>query len=134
MPNFQPKQGFTLIETVLSLFVIVALVTIIFAVSGSYSTSRNSNLQGLAAKIASRESESVRQGGFATLASLPTTFNDSDLAKLTGATTSQTAVDACSPPANPCKIKLVTVQVNWTQAATTKSTKIETLIYENGLP
>ena len=130
----QSRPGFTLVDTLIGIIILLPLITILISVSGSLNTSRQSNLQSLAAKIASRQMETIRKGGFASLPpSTPTQFSDPDLSQLPNNTPLQSATDACNPPASPCKIKLVTVEVKWVQAETPKSAKVETLVYEYGL-
>ena len=55
-----PKEGFTLVEILLSLFFIIAIVTILFSTSGSLLTRRKSDQQSIAAKVATKEIERLR--------------------------------------------------------------------------
>lgn len=122
------RRGFTLIEIALSLLFILALVTILLTASGTFRTTRKGNLQGIATKIASRQIESLRNTAFA---SLPVSgnFSDPDLSKLPNSSASQTLDDYEAST----KIKLVKIQVNWTESGATQNIKLETLISENGL-
>ena len=82
------KRGFSLIEILIALFVIVALVTILFSSSGTLFATRDSKLQTVAAKIASKEVENLRNIAFASLPAQgteqPCTTSDTDLDKLKG--------------------------------------------------
>lgn len=134
MPNRKLHRGFTLIEVVLAIFVILAIVTILLIASGSYTTSRGSNLQGIAAKIASRQMENLRNTDFASLPSTcispaGCTFADTDLSRLTSGSAKQTI----DPYQSSADMKLITIQVNWTVSGAAKQSKIETLIYKNGI-
>lgn len=122
------KGGFSLIEIVLSLFLILGLVSILLTASGTLIHSRNSGLQSTAAKIASRQIESLRNTSFA---SLPASgnFDDADLAKLPQGAATRTITDY----QNNSKIKLVNIRVNWTESEVAKQLITETLISENGL-
>lgn len=126
MPKLKP--GFTLIEVVLSLLLILAIVTVFFAGSSTYTTSRGANLAGIATKIASRQVETLRKTEFA---SLPPSgsFSDPDLAKLPQGGATRTITDYETNP----DIKLVTIQVAWVIAGSTKNVKLDTLIYKYGL-
>lgn len=120
--------GFSLIEIVLSIFIILALVTILFTASATLRTSRNSNLQGLATEIASRQIENLRNTAYASLpANGTTSFSDSNLSKLPNSTATQTFSDYGTD------IKQVTLQVSWQESGVNKNIKIDTLIYKNGI-
>ena len=122
------RHGFALIEICLSMLFILALVVILLTASGTYITSRKSNLQTSAIKIASRETETLRNTEFT---SLPVTgpISDPDLSKLPSGNASRTISDYDVDG----KIKLVTIQVNWIENSVSREIKIDTLISENGL-
>ena len=124
------KRGFTLIEILLALIFILVIIAILFSASGTFTTSRSSNLQSIAAKIASREIETLRNTSFDSLPSSGP-ISDSDLSKLPSGTASRTILDYGSP-ADP-KIKQVSIQVNWTFNGAPREIKMDTLISENGL-
>lgn len=127
------KKAFTMVEVALSMFLIMALVTILFATVGVYRHSRNSNLQTIAAKITSREIEKWRKAAFASLPVNNTyTFTDSDLSKLPASSATETFADFCQPSCS-ADIKLLTVNVNWTEQGVAKNVKMETVISKNGL-
>lgn len=128
MPKASVKPGFTLIEIVLSLLLILAILTVFFTGSSTYTTTRGANLAGIATKIASRQIETLRKTAFATLPASGS-FTDPDLAKLPQGTATRTITDY---QANP-DIKQVTIQVDWVPAGSAKNVKIDTLIYKYGL-
>ena len=121
-------RGFSLIEIVLALFLVMALLSILFTSTGTYIHSRNSNLQSIAAKIASREIENLRNTDFG---SLPGTssFSDSDLTKLPSGTTNRTVSNYQSD----VDIKQITVIIGWTEKGVAKQLVMDTLISRNGL-
>ncbi|MDO8487087.1 MAG: hypothetical protein Q7S45_02245 [Candidatus Curtissbacteria bacterium] len=122
------RGGFTLLEIVLALFLILAIIVMLLSASGTLVSSRSSNLRSIAAKIGSREIESLRKMDFD---SLPPTgsFADADLSKLPQGAATQTLTSYQTSP----DIKLVTIQVNWVENSVTKSLSEDTLIYRNGL-
>lgn len=128
--------GFSLIEVVLSMFVILALISILFAASGTYRHSRNSQLQTIATKIASRKIEILRKTDYTAIPDLGTSsFSDSDLAKLPASTANLTVADyppSCSPTCS-SDIKQITVTVNWTEGGVVKTISEDTIISKNGL-
>ena len=140
--NQRKFRGFSLIEILIALFVIVALVTILFSSSGTLFTTRSSKLQTVAAKIASKEIENLRNIAFT---SLPTegidkacSTIDPDLSKLKGPPTCKVYVvnyDGKSDTVPPLTdIKQVTVKINWkTDNGADQNIKMDTLIYKDGL-
>lgn len=126
--QFQVSQGFTLLETVISLFLIIAIITILLTSSSVQLASRGSNLQGTAVKIASRQIETLRNTDFSLLPASGA-FTDPDLAKLPQGSAQTTIGDYREDP----DIKQVTIQVTWVVGGAPKETKLETLIYKNGL-
>ena len=128
MFRFATHRGFTLLEIVLSLFLILAIITMLLSASGTYVSSRGSNLRGIAAKIASRQVESLRKMNFDSLPASGS-FSDPDLSKLPQGSGTQTLTVYQSSP----DMKQVTIQVNWTENSTAKAVSQDTLIYRNGL-
>ena len=128
MPKFVARGGFTLLEIVLSLFLVLAIIVMLLSASGTFVSSRNSNLRSIAAKIESREIETLRKMNFDSLPASGS-FTDSDLSKLPQGSAAQTL----SPYQTSPDIKLVTIRVNWIENGATKSITEDTLIYRNGL-
>lgn len=131
--NCRPwRPGFTLIEILLALFIIMAILTIFFAASSTYVSSRGTNLQGIAAKIASCEIEQLRKAAFSSLANGTVNIAppcDQDKSKLPQPQATRTLSDYSASS----EIKLATIQVTWIENAANKNIKMETLIYEFGL-
>lgn len=128
------KQGFTIVEVALSTFLILALLSILFATAGVYKLSRRSNLDTIAAKIASRDIENIRKSPFMELPSVGS-LDDPDLAKLPASTSARsysTYPPGCSPSCSE-DIVLATVSINWTDQGLAKNIKLETVISKNGL-
>lgn len=122
------RGGFTLVEILISVVLIIAIISILFASSGTFISSRSVTLQSIATKIAAREMENLRKTDFA---SLPQSgqFSDPDLTKLPGGTATRTVSDYQSNP----QIKQVQVEVNWQLNNAPKSLKLESLIYQYGI-
>lgn len=122
------ERGFSLLEIILSLFLIIAIGFLLFSVSGTLFTTRSSRLQQVASKIATKDIENLRNTQFASLpASGP--FTDADLAKLPQSSASRIITDYSGNP----KIKHVTLTINWVDKNVSKNLTTDTLIYENGL-
>lgn len=120
--------GFSLIETVLSMFVILAIISVLFTVSATYKTSRKSNLQGVATEIAARQIETLRNTAYDSLPGSGS-FNDSSLSKLPSGTANQTITAYQSST----DVKQVAIQIMWTEGGIQKTLNMDTLIYRNGI-
>lgn len=127
------RPGFTLVEILISLILIFAIITILFASTGTLTASRGSNLQSIATKIASRQIETLRKTAYSSLPTCPSPggcpLTDSDLSKLPSGSAKQ-ILDTYESSAD---MKLATVQVDWIVNGAVKQLKIDTLIYKNGL-
>lgn len=136
------RQGFSLIEVLLAIFLIVALTTILFSASGTLFTSRNSRLQTTAAKVASKHIELLRNEQFTNLSTLNENtpgygnctscldVNDDDLAKLPNSRVDRTIAQYEAS----VDILFATVTVWWNEAnQTPRQITLDTLIYKNGL-
>lgn len=124
------QPGISLIETLLFVLIVLAITTILLTTAGSFSKTLGVSLNTRAAKIASREIETLRNTPFASLPGSGA-ITDPELAKLPSGTATRTVVDYGSPP-DP-DIKLVTVTINWTESGGTKNVVFDTLIYKYGL-
>lgn len=124
------KAGFGLIEIILSVVLIIAIVTALFASSGTFFIRRSSDLQSIAAKIASKDIENLRGISFS---SLPTTATcsiiDSDLTKLPNSCGDRTITNYTDDS----NIKQVTITIRWQEKGIAKNLVMDTLIYANGL-
>jgi len=127
------RPGFTLIEILLALFIIIAILAIFFAASSTYVSSRGTNLQGIAAKIASCEIEQLRKAAFASIVNGgPTNIGapcNQDVTKLPSGQATRTISDYSGNT----EIKLATILVTWVDNSANKNIKMETLLYEFGL-
>src|SRR3989344_2089446 len=121
------RPGFSYIEILLSMFLILALVAILLTTSTVYIHSRRTNLQTIATKMASCEIERLRKLNFTSVSSLPPSdpFDASctnDLPKLPAGTTVRLVADFSSNP----KIKQITTAVSWTEKGLAQQIKLET--------
>jgi len=128
------RPGFSYVEILLSMFLILALVAILLTTSTTYIHSRRTNLQTIATKMASCEIERLRNLNFTAVSSLPPSGSldascTNDLSKLPAGTTVRLVADFGSNP----KIKQITAAVSWTEKGLAQQIKLETLISENGL-
>lgn len=125
------RPGFSYVEILLSLFLVIALIAILLTTSSTYIHSRRTNLQTMATKMASCELERLRKLAFSSLPG-DGPFDascTSDLSKLpAGSTTRVMAIYESNS-----KIKQVTAAVSWNDKGLAKQIKLETLISENGL-
>src|SRR3989338_10491422 len=122
------RLGFTLIEIVLSLFLILGIIAIFLSAAATYISMRNSSLQAKATKIATREVENLRNTAFASLPASGS-FSDSELAQLPSGVATRTIEDYQGSD----KIKQATITIDWIEKSAPKKILIETLISENGL-
>ena len=134
MPVYKNKPGFSLVEIVISLTLIVGIMFTLFSSIGALTARRGSDLQTIATKIASRQMETLRNTEYASLPNCPSgcSFADSDLSKLPQSPAPSATQTLTSYQSSP-DIKLATVQVNWYVNGAQKSLKIETLIYTYGI-
>ena len=128
------KEGFSYVEILLSMFLILALIAILLTTSTVYIHSRRTNLQTMATKMASCEIERLRKLNFTSVELLPPSgaFDAScttDLSKLPAGTTTRLVADFGTNP----KIQQITTAVSWTEKGLAQQIKLETLISENGL-
>lgn len=128
LSSIDNKKGFSLIEILLAVIVMVALIGLLFSVSGTYFKSRSSDLQTTATSIAGKRMEDLRNGGFTNLPSSGS-FADSNLSKLPQGTATQT-ISTYSGDVN---IKLVTIQVTWVENKATKKILTESLFTKGGI-
>ena len=123
----QSSRGFSLIEIVVSLFIISVLLLLLLAVTRGAVLVRASSSQGVALSIVRNELESLRAGGYE---ALPTsgTFPNALVDALPQATTTLTVSDYNT------KTKQVTVAVVWLEAGSTASSTVSlsTLITQTG--
>lgn len=104
------------------------LAAILLIASVSLTQRHASNLQGIAAKIASKEIEKLRNTDFATLPSSGS-FTDPDLPKLP----SGAAVRTIANYQSSTQIKQATITVTWQVNGANRQVFMDTLIYQNGI-
>ena len=126
------RPGFTLIEILLALLIIIAMLAIFFTTSSTYVSSRSTNLQSIASKIASCEIEQLRKTDYSTLVNGTTNIQtpcDQDLPKLPQRQATRTLTDYSGNN----KIKQAIILITWVDNSANKNIRMETLIYEFGL-
>lgn len=131
--RYKKSEGFGLIEILLSVVLIIAIVTALFASSGTFLIRRGSDLQSIASKIASKDIESLRDQSFSSLPAAGTytcVIVDTDLSNLGAGACGDRTVSNYTGDAN---IKQITVTIRWQQSGKSKSLVMDTLIYTNGL-
>jgi len=122
------KPGFTLVEVLLALLFSATLAILLLITAGTLTQTYKSNMQSVAARIATTEIENLRKTSYASLpASGP--FTDPDLAKLTSSTATLTISDYQSS----ADIKQATVKIDWLQNGSPRQIILDTLIYKNGI-
>lgn len=126
--NVNSKAAFTLIEVLLSMFFLIAMVTILLSASGTLLHTRTSNLQTIATKIATKQIENLRNTAYASLPGSGT-FADSDLSQLPQGTATRTIANYQSS----ADIKDVLVIISYIENGSPRNVNLETLIYKNGL-
>ena len=117
-----------LIEILLALLFAATLAILLLITSSTLTQTYKSNIQGIAARIATTEIENLRKTAYASLPSSGS-FTDPDLAKLTSGTAALTISSYQSSP----DIKQATVTINWVQNGAPKQIILDTLIYKNGI-
>lgn len=123
-----PPRGFTLIEVVVSIFIMGVMLLLLQAVVHGGVLVRTSKNQGIALAIARNELESLRGGGYAALPASGS-FSDSLVGMLPPAATTTLTVSAYTT-----KTKQVTVTVTWLDPGSPASSTISlaTLITQTG--
>jgi prepilin-type N-terminal cleavage/methylation domain-containing protein len=124
------SRGFSLIEVLVSIFIMGVMLVMLQAVLRSNVLVKMSKNQGVALSIARNEIEILRMGGYDSLPASGSFYSDL-LSTIPGAVT-ELAVDDYN-----AKTKQVTVQVSWKDSGATASSTVSlsTLITQvGGLP
>jgi len=125
------SRGFSLIEVIVSIFIMGVMLLMLQSVIRSGTLVRTSKNQGVALAIARNELENVRANGYASLPSSGS-FSDALLSTLPPAATATLTVSVYN-----AKTKQVTVNVIWKDSGTPASSTVSlsTLITQvGGLP
>lgn len=125
--NARPHRGFSLLEVVVSVFIIGMMLLLLQAIARSGALIHNSRNKTVALTIARNEIDVLRSGGYAALPS-QTTFYDALVSSLPSATTT------LSITAYNTTTKQVVVGVRWQEPGLTASSSLSltTLITQNG--
>lgn len=116
-------RGFTLIEVVVSIFIIGIIFVASAMLLHGVQSSRVTRNEDLALKIAGNEIEMLRAGGYATLPPSGSPFTDSSLASLASSTATVTTADYDA------KTKRVAVTVSWVESdGATHAISLSTLV------
>lgn len=124
----QTSRGFSLIEVVVSVFIVSVMLLLFQAVTRSSVLVRTSKNQGIALAIVRNEIENLRAGGYAALPA-GTTFSDSLVSTLPRAATTTLSVSTFNT-----KTKQATAGVVWKDPGATASSTVtlSTLITQTG--
>ncbi|HVB20155.1 MAG TPA: type II secretion system protein [Candidatus Paceibacterota bacterium] len=122
------SRGFTLIEVIVSLFIMGVMLLLLQSVIQSGVLARTTKNQGIALSIARNELESLRGGGYAALPPSGS-FPDSLMSTLPQGATTTLTVSAYNT-----KTAQVTVSVVWQDAGASASSTVSlsTLITQTG--
>ena len=131
-PIHRKDLGFSLIEIVLSTFLILIFVSIVLSASGTFIATRKSNLAYIAAKIASRHLEFLRKSTWTEITALPpgtVSISDPDLAKLP----TSAATRSIGNYQTSSRIKQVIMKITWKENNANRELKMVSLFTENGM-
>lgn len=122
------KNGFSLIEVLIALFVIAASLMLY---AGSYATVRLTRItrdEAQAYRIAARQLEILRSTPYGTLPASGA-ISDSNLAALPSGSGSFAVADY---PSTSGRLKTASATVNWTRDSVARSVNLQTLITQTG--
>lgn len=122
------RKGFSLIETIIALAIVLVTLTVFGVALGSLPLTKNARNQNLAYHIAAKKIEELRNTPFALLPPSGS-FSDAGLTNLEAGTgtLSITNYEGAS------QIKDLVVIVSWLEGGAARNINLETLISENGL-
>jgi len=123
-----PARGFTLVEVLVSIFLVGIMFVIFQSVLNTSVFVRTSKNQGIALSIVRNKLEGLRASGYAALPSSGS-FSDTLMSTLPPAATTTLTVTAYN-----AKVKQVAVSVVWRDAGSTASSTVSltTLIAQTG--
>lgn len=118
-------RGFSLIEIVITVFIIVLMFSVAAVALISAKGTSDEALQNIALRIASTKLEALRAGGYDALPA-DGTFADAQLALLPSAEASTTASDYAD------EVKEVSVSIEWQEPSGPRSLSLTTLVAQTG--
>ena len=130
------KEGFSLVEIIISLFLVGILGTILITTSNSFLTRRRQDLSSIAAKAATLEIERLRNKEISSISPASGLSCSSDFTQagtpsyLPGCQIARTVADFGNPSD---KIKQIGITVSWTFQNQTKNIVMQTLMTSGGL-
>lgn len=127
--KFKNQQGFTIIEMVMTLFILGVVFLIYNAAANTMVLNRNMKDQEAAFRIASAEVDTLRANGYSAVPASGS-ISDTLLSVLPGSAAENLAVSDYDP-----KTKQITVTVSWYEPGNTNQRNIvlTTLITDGGL-
>lgn len=124
------RPGFSLIELVISMFLIVVLASIVVTAANGLNTRRRTDLSAIAGKAATKEIEHLRNLEFLSLATANNQACDSEL----GGQLQNCRIDrTVSNYPGITNVKQVAITLSWTYQGHSKFVTMETLIAQGGL-
>lgn len=122
------SKGFSLIEMIIALALVLATILVFAAALQSSPLTRHARNQNVAYHVAADQIEELRNTQFSSLPASGS-FSGAGLNNLTGAQGEFTITDYQGSS----DIKQVVVTVTWLEGGSAKSLSLETLMSENGL-
>jgi len=127
-------SGFSLVELVITIFLLGAIVLVVANIPNAIRLITTSQSESKVREVAANRIEDLRLAGFDTLANGTTTINDSRLKGLTSLNAVTTITDC---PLTLCpsgeQVKKVALSFSWSENNSPKSLQIVTLIAKGGL-
>lgn len=125
--NRKSQEGFSIIEILITLFIVVVMLMLYQTALDSVFLTKNSSDESIALRIANHEMESLREAGYANLPASGT-FSDSLLSTIPSGTATMTISTYNA------KTKQADVTVTWQERNTsdTHSVTVTTLITQTG--
>lgn len=126
--NFVAGSGFSLIEAIIGLAIIILTITIFGGVLNTLPLTKHARNQNLAYHLAAKKIEELRNTPFS---SLPPggSFTDPGFSDLASGSGSLTVANYSGSGS----IKQLTVTISWSEGASSKNLTLETLMSDKGL-
>lgn len=126
--SFKLKFAFSLVEILVTVFIVMILGTILLTTSGTIAQRFRINLQSIAARIGSKEIERLRNLDYASLPASGS-FSNSEITSLPSGTAYRNVSNYQSSP----DIKLINITISWLLNGVNRQISMETLIYQYGI-